>query len=127
MKVVVVIVVVAALAAPAAFGYGSYQSSIPNGTVFGCNNCHNISPNPFRTDFAANGKKWDNVLAVKDSDGDGATNGVELQDPQGAWRPGYPNPHIEGWSTYNPNDPNSKPPYTGVAPQSFGRIKALYK
>lgn len=82
-----------ALGAASAWGYSSYVSSIPNGTEFSCNNCHNIGANPFREDFAANGNQWNHALAVKDSDGDGATNGVELQDPGGAWRPGNPNPH----------------------------------
>jgi hypothetical protein len=114
-------------AAPLAWGYGQYVNSIPNGPAFGCNNCHNIGSNPFRTDFKNNNYTWNNALAIKDSDGDVATNGVELQDPQGNWHPGLPQPHINGWSTYNPNNSASTPPYTAVAPQSFGHVKALYR
>ncbi len=125
MKIPVIILIIAALAAPAAFGHNAYLASIPNSSVYSCNTCH--YQGHMKNDFANNGHQWNNALAIKDSDGDGATNGVELQDPQGNWRPGYPDPHITGWSTYNPDNPNSKPPYTGVAPQSFGRIKALYK
>lgn len=108
-----------------ASAHSQYLNSIPNSNVYNCNTCH--YQGKFKNDFAANNHQWNYALAVKDSDGDGATNGVELQDPQGNWRPGQPNPHINGWSTYNPDNPSSVPPYAPVEPGSWGRVKALYK
>ncbi len=124
MRLIACIVLGLAVAVTAAFGYSSYVSKVPNGSVFSCQTCH--KEKKFKADFANNGHKWDAALAVKDSDGDGATNGVELQDPNGNWRENDPDPHINGWDTYNPDDHNSTPPYAAVAPASFGRIKALY-
>lgn len=42
--------------------------------------------NPFGRDFSLNARVWNEALANQDSDGDGFTNGQELQDPTGAWR-----------------------------------------
>jgi len=121
------LVIAIVIAAASAWGYGSYIASIPNGSAFSCNNCHNVGSDPFRTAFANNGNQWNNALAVLDSDGDGAKNGVELQDPNGVWRPGNPDPQRNGWSTFNPNNAASTPPYAAINPASFGRVKALYK
>ncbi|MEM6956086.1 MAG: MopE-related protein [Myxococcota bacterium] len=41
--------------------------------------------NAFGLAFRANGTVWSNALAELDSDGDGFTNGQELQDPTGTW------------------------------------------
>ena len=41
--------------------------------------------NAFGLDFHANGKVWNKTLCMKDSDGDGQTNGQELGDPDCAW------------------------------------------
>jgi MYXO-CTERM domain-containing protein len=68
------------------------------GTVRPCITCHNnadggggcASPpclNQFGTAFNANGRTWNAALAALDSDGDGYTNGEELGDPEGMWRP----------------------------------------
>lgn len=114
-----------AVAATAAFGYGSYVAKIPNGNVFGCDTCH--TSRKFLTAFKNNGNVWNKALAVKDSDGDRASNGVELQDPQGKWRENNPNPKVPGWSTYNPDSSGSTPPYADVEPVSWGRVKALFR
>jgi hypothetical protein len=82
---------------------GSYRFLVPNGDRFGCTLCHLSNPptspftlNPFgrdvRVSFASGGGKpqWDEDLAKKDSDGDGYTNGEELQEATGhifAWSP----------------------------------------
>ncbi len=41
--------------------------------------------NPFGLDFRTNNKIWSQPLSQLDSDGDGFTNGQELQDPTGTW------------------------------------------
>jgi hypothetical protein len=76
---------------------------IPNGTLHRCANCH-VDPqgggarNPFGSAVGALvtpgscAQFWGASLASLDSDGDGRTNGAELQDPAGAWRPGFPPP-----------------------------------
>lgn len=75
-------------------------NQIPNGNKFQCANCHiNVggggARNPFGQtveDNLTNGNvRWDLIFNI-DSDGDGATNGEELQDPNGAWVTGQPNP-----------------------------------
>lgn len=113
------------VAATTAFGYGSYVAKIPNGDAFGCNSCHKSGK--FLTAFKNNGNVWNKALAVKDSDGDRASNGVELQDPEGKWRENNPNPKVPGWSTFNPDDAGSTPPYADVEPVSWGRVKALFR
>lgn len=112
-------------AATVALGHGQYVQRIPNGSVYSCDNCH--KEHKFQQDFKNNGLKWDKALAVKDSDGDGASNGVELQDPDGKWSQGKADPKVPGWRTYNPDDHTSTPPYAAVEPVSMGRVKALYR
>jgi len=48
--------------------------------------------NPFGLQFGANAYNWSVSLAGQDADGDGFTNGQELQDPSGAWVFGLPSP-----------------------------------
>ena len=85
---------------------------IPNGNKFGCINCHNSSYKSLNSfgfsvkSVIGRGSKasfWNSVLAAKDSDGDGSSNGEELGDPDG-----------DGKSTdeaemTNPGNPQSKP------------------
>ena len=82
---------------------GSYRFSVPNGDRFSCGLCHlsNAPSFPFdlntfgadvRVSFASGGgaPQWNSELANKDSDGDGYTNGEELQEATGnifAWEP----------------------------------------
>ena len=113
------------VAAAAAFGYSSFVAKVPNGDAFSCSTCHMTKK--FYKDFKDNGNKWTKALALLDSDGDGASNGVELQDPEGKWRENDPNPKIPGWNTYNPDDSRSTPPYADVEPVSWGRVKALFR
>jgi hypothetical protein len=92
---------------------------MPHGTVFNCATCH-ISQfgggarNPFgnavnaRVNPGATTQFWGPELAALDSDGDGFSNGEELQDPNGLWRQGNPQPGDRSLVT-NPGDPNSKP------------------
>jgi glucose/arabinose dehydrogenase len=81
-------------------------NQIPNGPVKACLNCH-VSPegggprNPFGQQIEAGFLTvpgpagvvlWGPALAGLNADGDGATNGAELQDPTGAWSIGQPQP-----------------------------------
>jgi len=82
---------------------GSYRFTVPNGDQFSCTLCHLTNPpgfpfdlNAFGTDvrvsFSSGGgaPQWNSDLAKKDSDGDGYTNGEELQEATGnlfAWEP----------------------------------------
>jgi hypothetical protein len=113
------------VAASLAYGRNAYVAKIPNGSAFSCATCH--TEEKFKDDFKNNGLKWNATLAVKDSDGDHASNGVELQDPQGTWSEGKPNPKVPGWNTYNPDSRGSTPPYAAVEATSFGRVRALFK
>lgn len=78
-------------------------AQVPNGLVLGCASCH-VSPlggGPrtafgveVRTRVTPGGMEefWSEELAKLDSDGDGTTNGAELQDPGGTWRSGEDDP-----------------------------------
>ncbi|MBN1447545.1 MAG: T9SS type A sorting domain-containing protein [Bacteroidetes bacterium] len=100
---------------------------IPNGTLKSCANCH-VNPggggtrNPFGQEIEANhlsapgaaGQvQWSPALAALDSDGDGFSNGVELQDPEGSWQIGQPFPGDPALVT-NPGDPTDFPNTTSV-------------
>ena len=71
---------------------------VPGGSAASCNTCHTAgggSPlNPFGMEIVTNfltaaGEAgdviWGPELAALDSDGDGASNGAELGDPEGTW------------------------------------------
>ena len=71
---------------------------------------------------------WGPELAALDADGDGFTNGEELQDPEGAWRLGDPKPGNPDAVTH-PGDPDSHPPTraTAIETASWGIVKHLVK
>lgn len=79
------------------------EQQLPAGVALGCNGCHDGNQlNPFGeamlADFLTPGAVgsadvvWGPAFAALDSDGDGATNGQELGDPEGTWLPGDPAP-----------------------------------
>ncbi|RJP75577.1 MAG: T9SS C-terminal target domain-containing protein [Candidatus Zixiibacteriota bacterium] len=85
-------------------GHPFRVNEIPNGTINTCANCH-VTPGGPRTLFGrqvefyfltvpgtAGHVLWGPLLASYDADGDGQTNGWELQDPWGLWMPGQPAP-----------------------------------
>ncbi|MEQ9651139.1 MAG: MopE-related protein [Sandaracinaceae bacterium] len=91
------------------------------GTVRPCITCHDnpdggngcATPpclNAFGMAFNMNGRRWDAMLAGLDSDGDGYTNGEELGDPTGTWRPGMADPATcdcatrPGFASFTPGD-----------------------
>ncbi|MCZ7602594.1 MAG: T9SS type A sorting domain-containing protein [Melioribacteraceae bacterium] len=97
-------------------------NEIPNGNVNTCANCHVSSlgggpRNAFGTEVennfldvpgASGHVLWGSQLAALDSDGDGFTNGEELQDPNGTWTTGSSQPGNPEFVT-NPGDPNDFP------------------
>jgi len=93
-------------------------SQIPHGNRFSCNTCHTNGGGSPRNAFGLEVEKrvspggnesfWSPALAALDSDGDGFTNGEELQDPNGAWIEGTANPGDENLVT-NPGNANSVP------------------
>ena len=132
-RLTLAVVVTGSLAAlPAAARIG-FQSHIPNGAGFSCLACHNSASggeaegwNVFGdTLFSANGGVaddpgslpldagdpsfvfWDASICDADSDGDGATNGEELGDPDCVWIEGDTPARTEDIT--DPSDPNDKP------------------
>jgi hypothetical protein len=98
---------------------------IPNGDVFECATCHTSNFGGPRNDFgkavatrltelygSASSTKafWDSVLAGRDADGDGASNGLELGDPDGDGVP------ASGAEVTKPGDASSKPELPPAAP-----------
>ena len=96
---------------------------LPNGSVLGCASCH-VNPSgggaltPFGTDINNNylvpsGRtgvvQWNAMLAMRDSDGDGVSNGQELGDPDGD------NVVDANIQVTNPGDPNSFVPQQPAA------------
>ena len=68
---------------------------------------------------------WGPELAAIDSDGDGFTNGEELGDPEGVWRPGDAAPGDPAAVTLA-GDPDSHPPErTAVAESSWASVKSF--
>ena len=98
---------------------------VPNGNVKACFTCHvtpggprnafgqEIEANHLSTPGAAGTVQWSPALAALDSDGDGFSNGVELQDPEGTWTAGQPFPGDPTLVT-NPGDPTDFPTTTAV-------------
>ena len=67
---------------------------IPNGAEVSCSGCHTEPPslNAFGSAFDGANQLWTPGLATADSDGDGFSNGWELQDPAGAWNSSQSDP-----------------------------------
>lgn len=110
-----------------AFAFPQFPEQLPNraytlsnitGTQRPCISCHNnpdggqgcvdgttnpasLAPclNPFGQAFKNNNKVWSQALSQLDSDGDGFSNGKELQDPDGLWVYGQPSPGTEAYAT----------------------------
>ena len=100
--------------------FGSYPSAFPNGTasVNNCDLCHIGSVfskqyGPFRAALTTLNisLSWmgNAGIAILDSDGDGFTNGEELQDPAGTWTSANGNPFGDSAYVSNPNQSSSLP------------------
>jgi hypothetical protein len=118
-----VVIMVFGMMMPTSEAWDFRVGFLPNGTVNNCANCH-INPggggarNAFGLAVQAlvtpGGQQqfWGSALAAVDSDGDGASNGVELQDPSGIWQAGSAAPGNAALVT-NPGDSNSVPAQAG--------------
>jgi hypothetical protein len=118
---------------------GSRPDQIPNGRQIGCAGCH-LNPggggprnafglmiqDGFLTEQSFVGAVvWGPELAALDADGDGATNGQELGDPDGVWRTGDANPGDPALAT-SPADPAKFPATpTAVVGSSWAAVKIL--
>ncbi len=117
---------------------GFRANEIPNGGKNNCANCHvNSAGGGQRNSFgmaigtnflseagSAGHVQWGPELANLDSDGDGFTNGEELQDPTGSWKVGDPLPGDSNLVT-NPGDPASHPAYSISITENPGLGKIL--
>lgn len=113
-------VAAALLGAGTAFARPFRVSDIPNGSKYGCLNCHGDTKASYNTDFGSDARlfligagtvsqqhvDW-TPLCPLDSDRDGWTNGEELGDPDCVWKMGDPAPK---GILYNPGNPESAPP-----------------
>ncbi len=122
-------------------GVGTLDSSarpfrpdkIPNGRINSCDNCH-VFPGGPRNAFGleveelvdpnSRAEFWGPDLAQQDADGDGFTNGEELQDPNGEWSEGDPQPGDPSLVT-NPSDPEDFPEDIGPTSPADAWITAL--
>ncbi len=92
-----------------AFARSGRQNQVPNGNTFGCEVCHTSTGglNDFgfdSYDYTNGGTvTWNAEFANRDSDRDGYSNGEELGDVMGTWRPGQNSP--AGFAS-NPGDPS---------------------
>ena len=95
-------------------------SQIPNGNVNGCKTCHKASYSSLNIfglevrSLVGRGSTatfWTSILAAKDSDGDGASNGQELGDNDGDGVATIPSSEVT-----NPGDSKSKPKEIDTAP-----------
>ena len=123
---IVLAVCIGAFASGALLSSETFMSKLPVYERYQCALCHtvpepvigNASLNTFGIEFHANGDKWDNTLALKDSDLDGFSNGFELGDEDG-----------DGTATIttersNPGDPHDSP--SSLNEKSWGIIKKLF-
>ena len=115
---------------------------MPNGISLGCVACHVSSGgggprNAFglqiEADFLSQAGfsgvvLWGPELAALDADGDGATNGEELGDPDGTWQQGDANPEGEiffPWDAESTPPPPPPPAPTAIETAGWGQIKLL--
>ena len=120
----------------------SRSRQVPNGTSLGCVACHVSSGGgDLETHLACRLKRifsrrrvfqelscGDQTGRTLDADGDGATNGEELGDPDGTWQQGDANPEGEiffPWDAESTPPPPPPPAPTAVETTGWGQIKLL--
>jgi hypothetical protein len=113
--------------------------NLPSYSRYGCLNCHNgagatesfvpegaegLELNVFGVAWLENGQTWDEMLADLNPDNDGCTNGFELGDPSGTWRPGQARPDIDPQEQSNPG--NASDCALPLNEASWGVLKGLF-
>ena len=121
----------------AADGRAHRPAHVPHGNLHRCATCHVDDSgggprNPFGQTIEAGflsepgyegDAVWGPELAGLDADGDGFTNGEELQDPEGRWSRGDDPPGDRELVTH-PGDPESHPPIaTAVDAVTWSGVK----
>lgn len=103
-----------------------YMRSLPVFKHYKCLLCHTSGTpasssdlNAFGVDFKKNGYVWNEALAIKDSDGDGFLNGIELGDDGGDGIPEI------GFERSNPGDRFNTP--SSVDQGTWGILKSLFE
>lgn len=116
----------ALLAVATVYGGEVYMQKLPVYRTYKCAICHRSSQpvsaqdlNAFGVDFRSNSVAWNKTLAMKDSDGDGFSNGIELGDEDGD---GVPEIGVE---RSNPGDPLNTP--NSVDQSTWGILKSLFE
>ena len=128
-KLIFAWLLIAAVMVSSAAARSHRVNQIPNGSRYSCQTCHTGAFGGVRNVFGlaveanfldvSGNVVWGAALAALDSDGDGVTNGGELQDPAGIWKINDPNPGVLA-SVSNPGDPASTTDVALVkAPDSF--------
>jgi len=114
------------------FSKSGFQNFIPNGQVNTCLNCHfsinggarNLFGKAAENSMSNDRVRWEKIFNL-DSDGDGFTNGEELQDSKGVWTIGQTAPGNASLVT-NPGDPTSKPTVSFVENESQSYNSSIY-
>jgi hypothetical protein len=103
-----------------------YMKTLPAYKRYKCLICHTVAQptsasqlNSFGVDFQKNGYIWNIALAVKDSDGDGFPNGVELGDENGDGQADT------GFERSNPGDRLNTP--SSVNQGTWSLLKSLFE
>ncbi len=137
MKFISLLIVLFLFFSELLFSRPNRVSQIPYGEKFQCSSCH-VSPNgggqrtPFGETVNDNlgspistaNVRWDLIFNI-DSDGDGFTNGEELQDPDGQWAIGQSNPGNPEL-VFQPWNPNSKPTVSSVVEGIVNNNATIY-
>lgn len=108
-------------AAPSSLAFPGYEKLVPNGDFiatlcpgFGHVGCDNfVANNNFGSDLMEAGNEWTQAFCLKDSDGDGRSNGDELGDPCCRWPAG--SAELRNASLSNPGDRSSATTYPSCA------------
>lgn len=103
-----------------------FMKALPAYKHYKCLLCHTVSQptsasqlNSFGLDFQKNGYVWNKALALKDSDGDGFPNGVELGDENGDGQPEV------GFERSNPGDRMNTP--NSIDQGTWSLLKTLFE
>lgn len=122
-KLFISVIVIFTLSISFLFARSYRVSMMPYGSNWSCNTCHTSGGGTPRNPFGSAVESitgpgetpfWSSTLAALDSDGDGFSNGVELQDSLGAWTNGSANPGNSSLVTH-PGDATDYPTTSAIS------------